>query len=101
MCCVALSTNVVGIPVGIHLVTELFFANLQLILWENEGGSVAGGFWFQLQAIQPDLVKLFAEEYSRLLTMTAAQPCVPLGELASLIRPPFVSTSRARPRNIR
>eukprot|EP00731_Ephydatia_muelleri_P023922 Em0016g193a len=75
--------------------------HMELVLWESEGGNVAGGFRFQLQAIQPDLVKLFAEEYTRLLDLMAVQPCTPLEDLASLVRPPFLSSSKTRSRNLR
>ena len=72
---------------------------MQLLLWESyEGESVGGGFRYQPQTIRTELVEAFGSELCRLLVTIAEDPCRPLLEVASLIRPPFLSSSRMRSR---
>jgi len=77
--------------------THLDPLSLQLLLWEGyEAECVGGGFRYQPQVIRTGLVEAFGSELCRLMSVVAEDPCKSLLELASEIRPPFLSSTKMR-----
>ena len=75
--------------------------SLQLLMWEGvKGNSIDGGFIYQAQVLRLELMQLFSEELTRLITAIAKNPSASLLELTANTKSPFPHLGKSRRRRV-